>query len=250
MELVKALDLSIKYPHSDEPVIEKTNFTIAQNEIFVLVGPSGCGKSTILQALAGFIKAQGTLTMNGEPITSPDWQRGVVFQNSSLYPWFTVKDNVGFGLKARKFSQTEINQRVAYLLDLIGLSDQSNTKTFELSGGMRQRVAIARVLANKSPLLLMDEPFGALDAFTRAKMQQLILDIWQKENTSIFMITHDLNEAIRCGNRIAIMNAHDKKIVQIKDNPFQNTDLSQLDDFELERKIDVYRKSILEIINQ
>lgn len=250
MELVKALDLSIKYPHSDEPVIEKTNFTIAQNEIFVLVGPSGCGKSTILQALAGFIKAEGTLTMNGEPITSPDWQRGVVFQNSSLYPWFTVKDNVGFGLKARKFSQTEINQRVAYLLDLIGLSDQSNTKTFELSGGMRQRVAIARVLANKSPLLLMDEPFGALDAFTRAKMQQLILDIWQKENTSIFMITHDLNEAIRCGNRIAIMNAHDKKIVQIKDNPFQNTDLSQLDDFELERKIDVYRKSILEIINQ
>ena len=250
MELVKALDLSIKYPHSDEPVIEKTNFTIAQNEIFVLVGPSGCGKSTILQALAGFIKAEGTLTMNGEPITSPDWQRGVVFQNSSLYPWFTVKDNVGFGLKARKFTQTEINQRVAYLLDLIGLSDQSNTKTFELSGGMRQRVAIARVLANKSPLLLMDEPFGALDAFTRAKMQQLILDIWQKENTSIFMITHDLNEAIRCGNRIAIMNAHDKKIVQIKDNPFQNTDLSQLDDFELERKIDVYRKSILEIINQ
>ena len=250
MELVKALDLSIKYPHADEPVIEKTSFTIAQNEIFVLVGPSGCGKSTILQALAGFIKAEGTLTMNGKPITSPDWQRGVVFQNSSLYPWFTVKDNVGFGLKARKFSQTEIDQRVAYLLDLIGLSDQSNTKTFELSGGMRQRVAIARVLANKSPLLLMDEPFGALDAFTRAKMQQLILDIWQKENTSIFMITHGLNEAIRCGNRIAIMNAHDKKIVQIKDNPFQNTDLSQLDDFELERKIDVYRKSILEIINQ
>lgn len=250
MNLVTAKDLSIKYPHADEPVIVDTDFTIAKNEIFVLVGPSGCGKSTILQALAGFIQASGELTMNGEQITSPDWQRGVVFQNSSLYPWFTVKDNVGFGLKARKFSQPEIDQRVSYLLDLIGLSDQSETKTFELSGGMRQRVAIARVLANQSPLLLMDEPFGALDAFTRAKMQQLILDIWQRENTSIFMITHDLNEAIRCGNRIAIMNAHDKKIVEIKDNPFQNTDLEELDDFELERKIDRFRKSILEVINQ
>lgn len=250
MELVKAENLSIKYPNATTPVIENTNFTIDQNEIFVLVGPSGCGKSTILQALAGFIQADGILTMNGQKITSPDWQRGVVFQNSSLYPWFTVKENVAFGLKARKFSQDKIDQRVAYLLDLIGLSDQSNTKTFELSGGMRQRVAIARVLANKSPLLLMDEPFGALDAFTRSRMQQLILNVWQREKTSIFMITHDLNEAIRCGNRIAIMNAHDKKIVEIKDNPFQNTDLEELDDFEIERKVDRYRKSILEIINQ
>jgi len=248
--LVKAQNLSIKYPNSDEPVIVDTNFEIKDNEIFVLVGPSGCGKSTILQALAGFIQADGVLTMNGQTIDTPDWQRGVVFQNSSLYPWFTVKDNVGFGLKARQFSKADIEKRVAYLLDLIGLSDQGNTKTFELSGGMRQRVAIARVLANKSPLLLMDEPFGALDAFTRAKMQKLILDIWRQEKTSIFMITHDLNEAIRCGNRIAIMNNHDKKIIEIKDNPFQNIDVEELDDFELERKIDKYRKSILELINQ
>ncbi|KRO00053.1 ABC transporter ATP-binding protein [Companilactobacillus kimchiensis] len=250
MELVRAENLSIKYPNSDETVIKDTNFTIADNEIFVLVGPSGCGKSTILQALAGFIQADGLLTMNNETITGPDWRRGVVFQNSSLYPWFTVKENVGFGLKARKFSSVEIDQRVKYLLDLIGLSNQNNMKTFELSGGMRQRVAIARVLANKSPLLLMDEPFGALDAFTRAKMQKLILDIWQQEKTSIFMITHDLNEAIRCGNKIAIMNAHDKKITKIQDNPFQNINLEELNDFELEKKIDNYRKDILKLINK
>lgn len=249
MELIKAENLSIKYPNFTVPVIENTNFTIGQNEIFVLVGPSGCGKSTILQALAGFIQVNGILTMNGKKITSPDWQRGVVFQNSSLYPWFTVGENIAFGLKARKFSQDKINQRVNYLLDLIELSNQKNTKIFELSGGMKQRVAIARVLANKSPLLLMDEPFGALDAFTRSKMQQLILNVWEREKTSIFMITHDLNEAIRCGNRIAIMNARDKKIVQIRDNPFQNINPAELDNFELEKKIDRYRKSILEVIN-
>ncbi|ATO46589.1 hypothetical protein C5L30_001021 [Companilactobacillus farciminis] len=250
MALIKADHLNIKYKKSDESVIVDTNFSIEKNEIFVLVGPSGCGKSTILQALAGFIPASGTLTMNDQPITSPDWQRGVVFQNSSLYPWLKVKDNVGFGLKSRNFTKEQISQRVAYLLDLIGLSDQADAKTFELSGGMRQRVAIARVLANKSPLLLMDEPFGALDAFTRAKMQQLILDIWHKEDTSIFMITHDLNEAIRCGNRIAIMNSHDKRIVEILDNPFQNIDIETLDDFDVERKIDSFRKQILEVINQ
>lgn len=250
MELIQADNLSIKYPNSDVPVIVNTSFNVAENEIFVLVGPSGCGKSTILQAIAGFISSDGVLKMNGETITGPDWQRGVVFQNSSLYPWLTVKDNVGFGLKVRKFPQKKIDSRVRYLLDLIGLSDQSQTKTFELSGGMRQRVAIARVLANNSPLLLMDEPFGALDAFTRAKMQGLILDIWRKEKTSIFMITHDLNEAIRCGNRIAIMNSHDKRIVKIMDNPFQDTDLEEISDFELERKIDGFRKDILKIINQ
>ncbi|AUI71220.1 ATP-binding cassette domain-containing protein [Companilactobacillus alimentarius] len=250
MELIKAKNLTIKYPQSNDTVINNANFMINKNEIFVLVGPSGCGKSTILKALAGFIPIDGTLEMNGHRIVGPDWQRGVVFQDSSLYPWFKVKDNVGFGLKARKFSQDEIDRRVSYLLDLIGLSDQSNTKTFELSGGMKQRVAIARVLANKSPLLLMDEPFGALDTFTRTKMQRLILDIWHKEETSIFMITHDLNEAIRCGNRIAIMNSHDKRIIQVINNPFQNINLEEVEDFNLERKIDSFRKNILKIINQ
>lgn len=247
--LIKANDLSIKYPNTTENVIDKTDFEIRDNEIFVLVGPSGCGKSTILQAVAGFIPADGDLSMSGQKITEPDWNRGVVFQNSSLYPWFTVEKNIGFGLKARGFSPEKIHQRVDYLLDIIGLSEQRKSKTFELSGGMKQRVAIARVLANKSELLLMDEPFGALDAFTRFRMQQLILDIWQKEKTSIFMITHDLNEAIRCGSRIAVMNNHDKKIIQTFSNQFQGIDVENIDDFDIEKKIDKFRSQILNLIN-
>ncbi|WP_164507131.1 ABC transporter ATP-binding protein [Companilactobacillus furfuricola] len=247
--LIKANNLSIKYPNTTEKIIDKTNFEIQDNEIFVLVGPSGCGKSTILQAVAGFIPADGELLMDGEKITEPDWNRGVVFQNSSLYPWLTVEKNIGFGLKARGFSKEKIQKRVSYLLDIIGLSEQRNTKTFELSGGMKQRVAIARVLANKSELLLMDEPFGALDAFTRFKMQKLILDIWAKEKTSILMITHDLNEAIRCSNKIAVMNSHDKKIVEIFNNQFQGIDAENIEDFEIEKKVDTFRSQILSLIN-
>ncbi len=187
--------------------------------------------------------------MAGDAIAGSNWQRGVVFQNASLYPWLTVADNIGFGLKVRGFSRDAIQKRVTDLLETVGLSGQGEKKTFELSGGMRQRVAIARVLANEPPLMLMDEPFGALDAFTRARMQQLVLDIWKRRDTTVFLITHDLNEAIRCATHIAVMTASSHQITQIVPNPYQGCDPETVADPTLEQQIDTFRRDLLKAID-
>lgn len=248
--LITANQLSLRYAPTAEPIVTATDFTIEQQEILALVGPSGCGKSTILKAIAGFIPHEGQLQMVNAEIRAPGNERGVVFQNASLYPWLNVAQNIAFGLRAAGRSTAEIDQRVAQLLQLIDLQSQATQPVFALSGGMRQRVAIARALAPQPPLLLLDEPFGALDAFTRQKMQQLILDIWRHEQVSMLLITHDLTEALRCGSRIAVMSKQAHKIVKIYQNPCQGMTVDELASPLIESAATQLRQEILQVINE
>ncbi|KKH69380.1 ABC transporter ATP-binding protein, partial [Methanosarcina mazei] len=165
--------------------------------------PSGCGKSTLLKIIAGYLKPTvGLCLMHGEPITGPDWHRGVVFQSPTLYPWMNVRKNVEYGPRMRGLPPKDIKCIGSHFLEQVDLIDYSDKATFELSGGMKQRVSLARALANEPEVILMDEPFGALDALTRVNMQTLIRNIWQNNNSTIFMITHDIDEALSLGTRV------------------------------------------------
>ncbi|WP_461219160.1 ABC transporter ATP-binding protein [Lapidilactobacillus salsurivasis] len=246
--LIVADGLTVRYGQQP-PILWQTDLTIATNEIVALVGPSGCGKSTLLNAIAGFIPYEGRLTMSGQAITGPASQRGVVFQNSSLYPWYDVAQNIGFGLRAAQQAPATVQARVAQLLQLIDLEAQAHKKVFALSGGMRQRVAIARALAPRPPLLLLDEPFGALDAFTRQKMQQLMLSIWRQEQVSLLLITHDLNEALFCGSRIAVMTSTSRQLIATLANPYQGQTDLDLGNTQLQQR-ERFQQQLLALINQ
>jgi NitT/TauT family transport system ATP-binding protein len=171
-----------------------------------LLGPSGCGKSTLLNAVAGFAPpSAGTIMADGRPVSAPGPDRGMVFQEYALFPWMTVEQNVGFGLEIKRVPKDEINHRVGELLKMLSLSDFRQRYPKDLSGGMRQRVAIARVLALDSPILLMDEPFGALDALTRRNLQDELLRIWAELKKTILFVTHSIEEAIYLADRIVVM---------------------------------------------
>ena len=177
--------------------LEDINLTVDRGELAVIVGPSGCGKSTLLNIVAGLEQAtSGEAVLEGEPITGPGADRGMVFQSYTLFPWLTVRKNVEFGLRLKGVPGAERAQTARKYIDLVGLAEFENALPKELSGGMKQRVAIARVLANKPVMLLMDEPFGALDAQTRLLLQELLLDVWRQESSTILFITHDIDEAI------------------------------------------------------
>ena len=176
-------------------------------EFLVMVGPSGCGKTTILSLMAGIIKpTSGHVYMYDEEIMSPDWKREIVFQSPTLYPWYDVYNNVAYGLKMRKTPKAEIEEKVKEYLELMDLSDYIHAKTYELSGGMKQRVALARVLINEPAVVLMDEPFSALDAFTRKNMQIYIRELWRKRGWTIVLITHDVDEALEVASRIVVLS--------------------------------------------
>ncbi|MTI81561.1 MAG: ABC transporter ATP-binding protein [Firmicutes bacterium] len=187
--------------------LSNINLNVAENELAVIVGPSGCGKSTLLNIVAGLEQAtNGLVRMNGVEITNPGADRGMVFQSYTLFPWLTVQKNVEFGLKIKGISKKErqgISQRY---IELVGLKGFEDALPKTLSGGMKQRVAIARVLANKPEMLLMDEPFGALDAQTRVVMQEQLLRVWEKEQTTILFITHDIDEAVLLADNIYVMS--------------------------------------------
>ncbi|WNJ82697.1 ABC transporter ATP-binding protein [Pseudomonas canadensis] len=196
-EAVKALDCDI------EP-----------GQFVCILGPSGCGKSTLLGALAGhLVPNQGSLQMDGQAVVGPSQQRGMVFQQHTLFPWRTVRENVAFGLKMRGVSKAE---RLAAdeILALVGLEGFAERWPNQLSGGMQQRVEIARVLVNRPRLLLMDEPFGALDALTRMKMQALLLDIWTRIRTTVVFVTHDIDEALFLADRILVMSPRPGRIIE------------------------------------
>lgn len=182
---------------------------IAAGEFFCLLGPSGCGKTTVLNVLAGFEKpTAGSVTVNGQRVEGPGAERGVVFQgDDSLFTWLTALQNVQFGLRMRGASKNEQHEKALHYLELVGLKGQENKHPQELSGGMKQRIQIARVLANEPSMLLMDEPFGALDAQTRTLMQEQLSRIWRQTETSVLFITHDIDEAIMLGNRVGVMRA-------------------------------------------
>ena len=171
-----------------------------------VLGPSGCGKSTLLNILAGFLApTAGVMTLSGESITGPSPKRGMVFQHGALFEWMNVSKNIGFGPKMKGTPQAEIDAKVTELLDIVGLQDFGEKMIYEMSGGMQQRVALARCLANEPDVILMDEPLGALDALTREKMQSLVLDIWKKTGKTIILITHSVEEALLLGERLLVM---------------------------------------------
>jgi NitT/TauT family transport system ATP-binding protein len=181
------------------------------------VGASGCGKSTLLNIAAGLATpSTGQVLVDGEDVTGlPGSDRGMVFQGYTLYPWRTVAQNVAFGLQLRKLPKVEQKERVSYFLDVVGLTQFANAYPKQLSGGMKQRVAIARALANEPSVLLMDEPFGALDAQTKEQMQQFLLDVWEKTHVTVLMITHDIEEAIFLAQRVYVMGARPGRLKQV-----------------------------------
>ncbi len=206
--LVHIQDLTFAYDTNQEAILRDVHLDIFSGEFVCVVGPSGCGKSTLLNLLAGFLKIQdGQINFKGEPVQGPSWHRGVIFQNQTLYPWLTVEENIAFGPKSRGIPKDKIKDLVKNLLVEIGMTKDIDKYIFELSGGMQQRVQLARVLANRPELVLMDEPLGALDAITRIKMQNFIRGLWHKNKPTMFMITHDIDEALTLGTRILIMTA-------------------------------------------
>ena len=200
--------------------VDGANLDIKPGEFITLLGPSGCGKSTLMNCVAGFVKpTKGNVTLDGQPITSPGFDRGMVFQSHSLFPWKTVSENIMFGPLMAKKGKTEALSIARSLLEMVGLSAYENRYPGVLSGGMKQRVGIARALANYPNVLLMDEPFGALDAQTRAKMQSYLMEIWKNIDITILFITHDLDEAIYLADRILVLKAHPGEVQELIEVP-------------------------------
>jgi NitT/TauT family transport system ATP-binding protein len=194
--------------------IEETSIRIEPGEFVCVLGPSGCGKSTLLNTVAGYVKPNsGEVRVDGELVNGPGPDRGMVFQQYSLFPWKTVKENVAFGPKVAGQSHVSAESVANTFLDMVGLSRFANRYPAELSGGMQQRVGIARALANYPRVLLMDEPFGALDAQTRLMMQENLLNIWSEFGTTVLFVTHDIDEAIFLADRVLIMSAGPGRII-------------------------------------
>jgi len=190
----------------DMVALQGIDLAIPQGQFVCLLGPSGCGKSTLLNAVAGFAPpTTGTITAGGRLVTGPGPERGMVFQEYALFPWMTVADNIGFGLRIQGKGEAATGARVEQLLAMLSLTDFRHRYPKDLSGGMRQRVAIARVLALDSPIMLMDEPFGALDALTRRNLQDELLRLWAALNKTILFVTHSIEEAIYLADRIVVM---------------------------------------------
>jgi NitT/TauT family transport system ATP-binding protein len=188
-------------------VLQNINIKIFPREFICLVGTSGCGKSTLLNIIAGLLPpSTGEVFVDGQSVTGrPGSDRGMVFQGYTLYPWLTVAQNVAFGLQFQKMSKADQKDQVNYFLNVVGLENFANNYPKQLSGGMKQRVAIARALANEPAVLLMDEPFGALDAQTKEQMQEFLLELWEKTHVTVLMITHDVEEAIYLAQRIYVL---------------------------------------------
>ena len=187
--------------------LENVNLEVRRSEFVMIVGPSGCGKTTLINIIGGLEKAtSGEVLLEGSPVSGPGADRGMVFQGYSLFPWLTVRKNVEFGLKMKGMPASERSGKAQEYLELVGLAGFENMLPRQLSGGMKQRVAIARTLCNEPEVLLMDEPFGALDAQTRVVMQELLADISRRTRTTILFITHDIDEAGLLGNRIYVMS--------------------------------------------
>jgi NitT/TauT family transport system ATP-binding protein len=200
--------------------LKDINFQTHRREFLCIVGPSGCGKTTLVRILAGLEeKNSGQVLLQGKAVTEPGSDRGMVFQGYTLFPWLTVKKNVMFGLEVNGRGKDEAERQALQWLQLIGLERFADAYPNQLSGGMKQRVAIVRALANQPPILLMDEPFGALDAQTRCRMQAHLLEIWRKIDITIVFITHDLDEAIFLADRILVLSAHPGEVRELIEVP-------------------------------
>ena len=230
--------------------LKDINFELKEGEILTVLGPSGCGKTTLLNMIAGFITpTSGDLVLGDTPIDGPGAERGMVFQQGALFEWLTVARNVDFGLRMRGADDAETSAKVETWLDTVGLQGFGDTPTYQLSGGMQQRVALARCLVNDPSLILMDEPLGALDALTREKMQSLILELWKKTGKTIIVITHSVEEALLLGERLFVMAPRPGRIHREYRRPFAEMGLTQsLRQIKQEKEFSKIREEILTMI--
>jgi NitT/TauT family transport system ATP-binding protein len=200
--------------------LDDVSFRVHRRELMCVIGPSGCGKSTLVRILAGLETAtSGAVLVDGVAVSGPGPDRGMVFQSYTLFPWLSVKENVMFGPRMAGKAQFTAESEAREWIDLVGLSKFENSYPHQLSGGMKQRVAIARALANQPRVLFMDEPFGALDAQTRARMQSYLLDIWRSVDITIVFITHDLDEAVFLSDRILVLDANPGRVREVVEVP-------------------------------
>ena len=217
---VKGLNKNYESPQGATVALRDINFQVHRREFVCVIGPSGCGKSTLIRILAGLESyTSGDVLLDGKPVIGPGPDRGMVFQGYTLFPWLTVKKNVMFGLEMNNRGRLESEGEALQWIELVGLSKFVDAYPHQLSGGMKQRVAIARALANQPRILLMDEPFGALDAQTRCKMQSHLLDIWRNIDVTVLFITHDLEEAIFLADRILVLKAHPGEVQELIEVP-------------------------------
>ncbi|MCD0503429.1 ABC transporter ATP-binding protein [Bordetella petrii] len=222
---IRFSNVAVDYPTADGPmrVLDGIDYEIRQGEFVSVIGPSGCGKTTMMNIVAGFVQpTQGEVLLDGKPIAGPGPDRGVIFQEYGVFPWLTVKENIAFGLtlRANQAGRAEREEICQRYMQLMGLADFANHHPKHLSGGMRQRLALARAYAVKPQFLLMDEPFGALDAQTRSSMQDLLLQVLLAEDKTVMLITHSVEEAIYLSSRIVVVTARPARIRTVIDVPF------------------------------
>jgi taurine transport system ATP-binding protein len=205
--LIDNISMRFDLPNGDAvQALKNVSLNIQEGELMSVLGPSGCGKTTLLNIVAGFLApTDGRIELNGHTVTGPDAERGMVFQQGALFEWMNVRENVAFGPRMKGAPRAETKQIVDHLLETVGLQDFKDKAIYELSGGMQQRVALARCLANDPDVILMDEPLGALDALTREKMQGLVLKLWKETGKTIILITHSVEEALLLGERLLVM---------------------------------------------
>ncbi|MEM9467847.1 MAG: ABC transporter ATP-binding protein [Actinomycetota bacterium] len=233
---------------TDVHALSDVSFELAGGRLLSLLGPSGCGKTTLLNILAGFLAPTGgAVTLGGEAITGPDKNRGMVFQQGALFEWLTVEENITFGPRMNRGDKAAYGARAKELLEIVGLGGFGDKRIYELSGGMQQRVALARCLANDPDVILMDEPLGALDALTREKMQSLILELWKETGKTIILVTHSVEEALYLGDRLFVMAPRPGRIEQDYSLPFAEQGLS-MDARELKASPE-FREKSQEILN-
>ena len=213
----------------DKTVLEDINFSMQSGEFVTFVGSSGCGKSTLLRLIAGLDHPSGgRIHVDGSPVEGPGPDRGMVFQKYSLYPWLTAADNVAFGMRLQGMTSADVRNRTAYFLEVVGLQDAATKLPRELSGGMQQRVAIARALATNPSVLLLDEPFGALDLQIRETMQEFLLQLWQRTGLTVLLITHDVEEALVLAQRVHVLAPNPGRIIRSLEVTLNKSDLDQL----------------------
>ncbi|WP_422882640.1 taurine ABC transporter ATP-binding subunit [Pantoea agglomerans] len=211
--MLRIAHLNARY--AGQPVLQDINLQLDSHELLVVLGPSGCGKTTLLNLVAGFLPVEsGSITLDNQPVTGPGAERGVVFQHEGLLPWRNVLDNVAFGLQLAGMSRPDRDTIARRLIRQVGLEGAEKRAIWQLSGGQRQRVGIARALATDPQLLLLDEPFGALDAFTREQMQTLLLALWRDSGKQILLITHDIEEAIFLASELILLSPGPGRIVE------------------------------------
>ena len=245
------LNMIFKTPKGETVhALKDVSFTLKKGELLTVLGPSGCGKTTLLNITAGFLRpTSGKISLNNNEIDGPGVERGMVFQQGALFEWLTVAQNVNFGLRMKKQDPMSTQERVDEWLDIVGLKGFANTPTYQLSGGMQQRVALARCLINDPDLILMDEPLGALDALTREKMQSLVLKIWKETGKTIILITHSVEEALLLGERLYVMAPRPGRIHKEYNLPFAEMGLKEdLREIKKNKEFSSKREEILSMI--